>query len=96
MPDLSDMSIKSKQCEKCGATWINGQLYWSTGKEAKEIDLAGLVCNTVNSPQCLNPLKGKAGGDTWAKRRDELDKLMFRMDKEHDIQWDAGISGDEN
>ena len=35
---------QSKSCTKCGATWIEGQHYWSgTGALGNEDDLAGLV-----------------------------------------------------
>jgi hypothetical protein len=38
-----------------------------------ELDLASLVCNQVNDPQCVNPKKGATGGDTWEKRRAFID-----------------------
>ena len=59
-----------KKCEKCGATWMEGQLYWQgTGKPGKDIDLAGLVCNNLrdddpDAEKCINPAKGQLGGDT--------------------------------
>lgn len=77
MPDreLSDLSIERKECPKCGATWINGQHRWSgTGERGSELDLAGLVCNTLGDEQCINPLKGQDGGDTWETRLKELGK----------------------
>jgi len=55
-------------CERCGATWVNGQHTWLTGKRGSEIDLAGLVCNMVNDPRCINPKKGQTGGDSFARR----------------------------
>lgn len=64
-----------KTCGKCGAKWIDGQLYWSTGAKAKEEDLAGLVCNTLGDAQCINPKRGNDTGTTWAKRLDAIDKL---------------------
>ena len=57
MPDLSDLSIERTECPRCGAVWFNGQLFWATGAKGKEEDLAGLVCNMVNTPQCINPKK---------------------------------------
>ena len=57
-----------RQCPRCGARWIEGQLYWGSGKPGQEVDLAGLVCNNANDPACLNPFKGAIGGDTWEKR----------------------------
>lgn len=60
--------MKLVSCERCGATWIEGQHVWSTGKPGSEIDLAGLVCNMVDDARCINPKKGQTGGDTWARR----------------------------
>ena len=42
---FSDFKLERKECEKCGATWINGQHVWrGTGAQTKdsELDLAGL------------------------------------------------------
>jgi len=73
--EFSDLSMTRVECPKCGATWINGQHIWAgTGKTGSELDLAGLVCNTLGDFQCINPMKGKDGGDTWAKRLEDLDK----------------------
>ena len=57
-----------RECPRCGARWFNGQLRWATGKPGKEIDLAGLVCNRVNDPRCINPCNGQDGGQTWEQR----------------------------
>lgn len=62
-----------RRCERCGAKWIQDQLFWTTGKQGREIDLAGLVCNRANDPACINPLKGAIGGDTWEKRAAQVD-----------------------
>jgi hypothetical protein len=63
--------MEARSCTRCGARWLDGQLYRAgTGKKASELDLAGLVCNMVNDPVCINPRKGQEGGDTWAKRMD--------------------------
>lgn len=64
MTELNQTGI----CPRCGGTWINGQLIWATEAPGKELDLAGLVCNVVNDPYCINPSKGKEGGQTWASR----------------------------
>ena len=95
MSDLTDQMIKCRQCEKCGAKWINDQLYWATGKKGKNDDLAGLVCNTVHSPECINPEKGSETGDTWEKRLGKLKQLTTVMEKEYDIKWDSGSSGSD-
>ena len=68
--------MESKLCEKCGAHWINGQLYWSTGAKGEELDLAGLVCNNYGNEQCINPCRGQEGGQTWEKRLAEIDRLL--------------------
>lgn len=96
MPELSELVIKRDECPKCGARWLDGQLYWATGVRAKEEDLAGLVCNTVNSPECINPKKGVEGGDTWAKREMYLSNLEKVAEQRMKPQWDAGIFGFED
>ena len=66
------------ECPVCKATWLNNRHVWATGNKGDELDLASLVCNKANSPECINPKKGKEGGDTWADRFEfigtELDK----------------------
>lgn len=68
--------MENKLCKKCGAHWIAGQLFWSTGKPGREIDLAGLVCNENGDHQCINPCKGQTGGQTWGGRMAEIDRLI--------------------
>ena len=58
-----------KQCNECGATWLNGQLYYRSGGEGCPHDLAGLVCNEIESPDCINPCLGSTSGLTWEQRR---------------------------
>ena len=60
--------MKRDECPKCGAIWLNNRHVWSTGKKGDELDLAGLVCNGINTDDCINPKKGLIGGDTWADR----------------------------
>ena len=77
MPDkeMSDLKLDRKECPKCGAVWINGEHYWSgTGNKGNELDLAGLVCNKLGDHQCINPVKGQDGGDTWKDRLNILDR----------------------
>ena len=31
--DQQSLSLDTKTCTKCGATWIGGQHYWYTGKK---------------------------------------------------------------
>ena len=68
--------MKRVECEKCGAVWMNGQHYWNTGCKGSEKDLASLVCNKLGNEQCINPLKGTEGGDTWEQRLKDINKLM--------------------
>ena len=80
--ELSDLSMERKECPKCGATWLNGQHYWSgTGKPGNELDLAGLVCNRFGNETCINPCMGMEGGVTWKERLTSLGKL-----EEHESQ----------
>ena len=75
--EFSDLTLNRKECPKCRAIWINGEHYWSgTGNKGNELDLAGLVCNKLGDHQCINPMKGKDGGDTWDKRLDVLNKSL--------------------
>ncbi len=77
--------MNCKQCGKCGAKWIDGQLYWSTGALAKEEDLAGLVCNNFGDEQCINPKKGDDSGDSWAKRDDFASKQEKEWNEQNDL-----------
>jgi hypothetical protein len=73
--ELSDLSLDRKECPKCGALWLNGQHYWSgTGVKGNDLDLAGLVCNKLGDDTCINPCRGQDGGDTWAKRLEDLEQ----------------------
>lgn len=83
--ELSDLSLERKECPKCGAVWLNGQHIWTgTGKRGNELDLAGLVCNQSGDETCINPSKGKVGGDTWEKRLDEINSAFQKKYREMD------------
>ncbi len=71
---VSDLVMKREECPKCGAMLLNNRHMWATGNKGDELDLAGLVCNKVNSPECINPKKGLEGGDTWADRFTDINK----------------------
>jgi len=84
MPPSDNDQSSIVKCPACDATWINGQLFWKTGQQGRDIDLAGLVCNMLEkvdpkkSELCINACKGKEGGDSWvgrfSKLKEDLDK----------------------
>ena len=81
--ELYDLKLERKECPKCQAVWINGEHIWSgTGNKGNELDLAGLVCNKLGDHQCINPMKGKDGGDTWAERLKVLDQLEEQAERD--------------
>ena len=87
--EFSDLSMSRVECPKCGATWINDQHYWSgTGRVGNELDLAGLVCNSIGDFQCINPKKGQTGGDSWEKRMEDLDKFAEEKGNGETKWWD--------
>ena len=85
MPDIhSDLSLKREECPRCGALWLNGQHYWSTGAVGNEKDLSNLVCGQKDFNDCINPMhkNGHVYGeaDSWKKRA----ALISKLDKELD------------
>ena len=77
------MNIKS--CEKCGAKWIDTQLFWATGKSGTNEDLAGLVCNYLPDNDiglCINPKRGDTSGQTWEYRRGYIDGAMSEVSRD--------------
>ena len=54
-----------KVCPACNASWLEGQMYWTTGELGCPHDLAGLVCNDLDDPKCINPCKGSTSGMPW-------------------------------
>ena len=81
--ELSDLTLSRAECPKCHAVWINGEHIWSgTGNKGNELDLAGLVCNNLGNHQCINPMKGKDGGDTWKERLKVLGELEEQAERD--------------
>ena len=81
---FSDLKLERKECESCGATWINGQhVFRGTGDtyDSSELDLAGLVCNKLGNYQCINPKKGQDGGQTWEYRSGYIDGMISERKK---------------
>ncbi len=79
--------MDAKSCPKCGARWLEGQLYWSTGKTGTNVDLAGLVCNDHGNEECINPEKGIVTPEqqTWEKRAKFLDSLGEKLKEMNDL-----------
>ncbi len=75
--------MENKSCLKCGATWMDSQLYWATGAKGKNEDLAGLVCNQGDNPEeCINPSRGDTTGQTWEYRRGFVDGALAEAMKQ--------------
>tara|TARA_A200000159_G_scaffold55428_1_gene51319 strand:- start:36298 stop:36591 length:294 start_codon:yes stop_codon:yes gene_type:complete len=92
--EFSNFSLERKECEKCGATWINGTHVWrGTGASgnSSELDLAGLVCNKLGNEQCINPMKGQEGGQTWEYRAGYIDGMLAGRTKAMDQLRDQDI-----
>ena len=69
-----------RTCPKCSSSWFpqpdgTHQHIWASGNmgtapgKQSELDLAGLVCNKLGGDLCINPCKGREGGQTWASRQ---------------------------
>jgi len=69
--------MSNRNCPVCGAHWVDGQLYWSTGKPGSDLDLNALVCRrlpTEKAERCVNPAQGKDGGIGWEERAKILEQ----------------------
>jgi len=83
------MSVKS--CPKCGAKFIEDNLYWDGGNKGKKEDLAGLVCDVNGDETCINELKGTDhNGDTWQKREGFLNGVEYELKRQLDMKRKLG------
>ena len=75
--------MSNRNCPVCGAKWIDGQLYWATGKPGKDLDLNALVCRKLPSekkPNCINPCQGLDGGVGWEERMAMTEATLNKLD----------------
>lgn len=72
----------NRTCPKCGARFLEGRLYWSTGKPGDPRDLAGLVCGPFGDNTCINPMKDSKDGDTWKKRLEFMENVVNTFQSE--------------
>jgi len=77
---MSGEESLGKSCPKCGAKFLDGRLYWATGKAGDPRDLAGLVCQNWGDSTCINPLRDAKGGDTWQKRFEFMNHMASELD----------------
>lgn len=82
--ESSVFNMKRVECPRCGATWLDNQLYWSTGAKADEKDLSNLVCGLRDFDDCINPIH-KTGhiygeADSWEKRAGVSKKIDLELD----------------
>jgi hypothetical protein len=75
--------MSNRNCPICGAHWVNGQLYWATGKPGKDIDLNALVCRRLppeKAKGCVNPAQGTEGGVGWEERLKMTEAALTEFD----------------
>jgi len=73
--------MSNQECPVCGAKWIDGQLYWATGRPGSNLDLNALVCRGLapeKAKGCINPSKGKDGGIGWKERMEKMQDGSWR------------------
>lgn len=74
--------MESKVCPKCEARFIDGCLYWATGKKGDPKDLASLVCRPYGDDRCINPSRSVSGGVTWAERAGNFEAMYKEINPE--------------
>ena len=75
--------MSNRNCPVCGAKWIDGQLYWATGKPGKDLDLNALVCRKLppeKAAKCINPCQGMDGGVGWEERMAITEAALNKLD----------------
>jgi hypothetical protein len=75
--------VLNRNCPICGAHWVDGQLYWSTGRPGKDEDLNALVCRRLASEKaegCVNPSKGQDGGVGWEERMEKTNDALSKLE----------------
>ena len=75
--------MSNRNCPVCGANWIDGQLYWATGKPGSDLDLNALVCRRLSPEKasgCVNPSQGCEGGVGWEERLKMTNAALTEFD----------------
>jgi hypothetical protein len=75
--------MSNRNCPICGAHWVEGQLYWATGKPGKDADLNALVCRRLppeKAANCVNPSQGCEGGVGWEERLKMTEAALTKFD----------------
>jgi hypothetical protein len=75
--------MSNRNCPICGAHWVDGQLYWATGKPGKDADLNALVCRKLppeKAANCVNPSQGCEGGVGWEERLKMTEAALTEFD----------------
>jgi hypothetical protein len=75
--------MSNRNCPICGGHWIDGQLYWASGKPGKDEDLNALVCRRLppeKAERCVNPAQGTEGGIGWEERLKMTEAALTEFD----------------
>lgn len=75
--------MSNRNCPICGAHWVDGQLYWATGRPGSDLDLNALVCRRLSPEKasgCVNPSQGCEGGVGWEERLKMTNAALTEFD----------------